>query len=75
MRTPTPSGQLTASEAPSGGAPRRQRGRPALGVAVLGGVGRLVALAALLVLAATAASLADGVPADGVPTVTVTYER
>ena len=75
MRTPTPSGQLPASEAPSGGAPRRKQGHPALGMAVLSRVGSLVTLAALLVLAATAASLADGVPADGVPTVTVTYER
>ncbi|GAA1286704.1 hypothetical protein GCM10009609_60800 [Pseudonocardia aurantiaca] len=66
---------LPASEAPSGGAPRRQRGRAALGVAVLVGVGSVVTLAALLVLAATAASLADGVPAGGAPTVTVTYER
>ena len=42
---------------------------------VVGRVGSLVALAALLVLAATAAGVADGVPAGGAPTVTVTYER
>jgi hypothetical protein len=40
----------------------------------MGSLGTLVTLAALLVLAATAGGLADGVPAD-VPTVTVTYER
>jgi hypothetical protein len=44
-------------------------------VAVLGGVGTVVTLGAMLVLAATAAGLADGVPAGGTPTLTVTYER
>ncbi|OLT11494.1 hypothetical protein BJF78_04880 [Pseudonocardia sp. CNS-139] len=38
-------------------------------------VGSVVTLAALLVLAATAAGLADGVTAGEAPTVTVTYER
>jgi hypothetical protein len=40
----------------------------------VGWLGSLVTLVALLVFAATAAGLADGVPAGG-PTVTVTYER
>jgi hypothetical protein len=43
-------------------------------VRVVGWLGSLVTQAALLVLAATAGGLADGVPA-GNPTVTVTYER
>jgi hypothetical protein len=38
-------------------------------------LGSLVTLAALLVLAATAGGLVDGVPATGAPTLTVTYER
>jgi hypothetical protein len=44
------------------------------GVALVGRVGSLVTLAAMLVLAATAGSLADGVPA-GEATVTATFER
>jgi hypothetical protein len=44
------------------------------GVAVVGFLGSTVTLAAMLVLAATAGALADGVPAGG-PTLTVTVER
>jgi hypothetical protein len=42
---------------------------------VLARLGSVVTLAALLVLAATAASLADGAPAGSAPTMTVTDER
>ena len=45
-----------------------------VGVEVIGRVGSLVTLTALLVLAATAGALADGVPA-GDATMTATYER
>jgi hypothetical protein len=51
------------------------RSSAAVTVDVLARVGSLVTLAALLVLAATAGGLADGMPAGGAPTVTVTYER
>jgi hypothetical protein len=44
------------------------------GIAVIGYAGSFVTLAAMLVLAATAGALADGVPAGGA-TVTATYER
>jgi hypothetical protein len=37
-------------------------------------LGRAVSLAALLVLAGAAGSLADGVPADGSDAVTVTFD-
>ncbi|WP_143517315.1 hypothetical protein [Pseudonocardia sp. MH-G8] len=52
----------------------RRAVRMRIGVEVVGRVGSLVALTALLVLAATAGALADGVPA-GDATVTATYER
>ena len=42
---------------------------------VVGRLGSLVTLAALLVLAATAGGMADGVPAADAPTVTATFER
>jgi hypothetical protein len=42
---------------------------------LVGRVGSLVTLAALLVLAATAGGLADGMPATDSPTVTATLER
>jgi hypothetical protein len=44
------------------------------GIAFVGYAGTFVTLAAMLVLAATAGALADGVPAKGA-TVTATYER
>lgn len=44
------------------------------GVDVVGRVGSVVTLAALLVLGATAGALADGVPAGGAA-VTATFER
>jgi hypothetical protein len=44
------------------------------GIAFVGYTGSFVTLAAMLVLAATAGALADGVPADGAA-VTATYER
>lgn len=56
-------------------APRHRRAaRVRAGVAVIGFLGSTVTLAAMLVLAATAGALADGVPAGG-PTLTVTVER
>ena len=44
------------------------------GIALVGYVGSFVTLAAMLVLAATAGAVADGVSA-GTPTVTATYGR
>ncbi len=44
------------------------------GVEVVGRVGSLVTLTAMLVLAATAGALADGVPAGGA-SVVATFER
>ena len=56
-------------------ATRYRRGaRVRAGVAVIGFLGSTVTLAAMLVLAATAGALADGVPAGG-SAVTATYER
>jgi hypothetical protein len=42
---------------------------------MMGRLGSLVTLAALLVLAATAGGMADGVPATDAQTVTATFER
>jgi hypothetical protein len=53
---------------------RRRTVRVRTGVEVLGWVGSLVTLTAMLVLAATAGALADGVPAGGA-SVTATFER
>ncbi|GAA5130065.1 hypothetical protein [Pseudonocardia adelaidensis] len=44
------------------------------GIALVGYAGSFVTLAAMLVLAATAGALADGV-SGGTPTVTATYGR
>jgi hypothetical protein len=75
VRTASPIDHDPASEVPSAGASGRRLRGAAVAVVVLGRVGSLVTLGALLVLAATAAGLADGVPAGGAPTMTVTYER
>jgi hypothetical protein len=53
---------------------RRRAARVRAGMAAIGYAGSFVTLAAMLVLAATAGALADGVPAGGA-TVTATYER
>jgi hypothetical protein len=53
---------------------RRRAARVRAGLAAIGYAGSFVTLAAMLVLAATAGALADGVPAGGA-TVTATYER
>jgi hypothetical protein len=52
----------------------RRAARMRTGVEVVGRVGSLVTLTAMLVLAATAGALADGMPA-GDATVTATFER
>ena len=52
----------------------RRAARARAGIALVGYAGSFVTLAAMLVLAATAGALADGVPA-GNSTVTATYER
>jgi len=91
VRTPSSTGHAPASEAPAPEAPAPKtrapeaRGRhrrtatvwttAAVTVNVLAHAGSLVTLAALLVLAATAGGLADGMPAGAAPTVTATYER
>ncbi|HYH32175.1 MAG TPA: hypothetical protein VD903_17515 [Pseudonocardia sp.] len=55
--------------------PRHRRSvRIRAGVAVVGRAGSLVTLAAMLVLAATAGALVDGVPAGG-STVSATFGR
>jgi hypothetical protein len=59
---------------PSPAAPDRRAARMRAGIAFVGYAGTFVTLAAMLVLAATAGALADGVPAKGA-TVTATYER
>jgi hypothetical protein len=51
----------------------RRATRMRTGIEVVGRVGTLVALAAMLVLAATAGALVDGMPAGG--TVTATFEH
>jgi hypothetical protein len=53
---------------------RRAAARVRAGIAFVGYAGSFVTLTAMLVLAATAGALADGVPAKGA-TVTATYER
>jgi hypothetical protein len=53
---------------------RRRATRVHAGVTLVGYAGSLITLAAMLVLAATAGALADGVPASG-QTVTATFER
>jgi hypothetical protein len=50
------------------------RSRVGRGVDAVGWLGSVVSLAALLVLAAAAGALADGVPAGG-PTITATFDR
>jgi hypothetical protein len=52
----------------------RRAARVRAGIALVGYAGSFVTLAAMLVLAATAGALADGVPA-GEAAVTATYER
>jgi hypothetical protein len=51
----------------------RRAARMRTGIEVVGRAGSLVALAAMLVLAATAGALVDGIPVGG--TVTATFER
>jgi hypothetical protein len=57
----------------------RRRATPrtylALAMDVVGRVGTLVTVTALMVVAATAGAMADGMPASGGATVTVTYDR
>lgn len=53
---------------------RRRAARVRAGIAVVCHAGSFVTLAAMLVLAATAGALADGMPA-GDSAVTATYER
>ena len=53
---------------------RRRAARVRAGIEVIGYAGTFVTLAAMLVLAATAGALADGVSV-GTPTVTATYGR
>ncbi len=53
---------------------RRRAARVRAGIALVGYAGSFITLAAMLVLAATAGALADGMPADGAA-VTATYER
>lgn len=53
---------------------RRRAARVRAGIALVGYAGSFVTLAAMLVLAATAGALADGVSGD-TPTVTATYGR
>jgi hypothetical protein len=53
----------------------RHRRQPTRGfLDVVGAAGTAVSLAALLVLAGAAGALTDGVSADAVPTVTVTFD-
>jgi uncharacterized membrane protein len=59
---------------PSRATRRRRAARVRAGFALVGYAGSFITLAAMLVLAATAGALADGVPAGGA-TVTATYER
>jgi hypothetical protein len=58
---------------------RRRRAGPrtclALAAVLVGRAGTLVSVTALMVVAATAGALADGIPASGDATVTVTYDR
>ena len=58
-----------------GGRHRRKRTPLASAMDVIGRVGTLVMLTALLVVAATAGALVDGIPAGTNATVTVTYDR
>jgi hypothetical protein len=53
---------------------RRRAARIRAGIDAIGYAGTFITLAAMLVLAATAGALADGVPAGG-STVTATYEH
>lgn len=74
VATPRP----VAVRAPDGPADRYRRARRASGTSAWDAVGRLgsvVTLVALLVVAATAGGLADGVPATDNPTVSATFER
>lgn len=50
------------------------RSRATRAIDVLGHVGSLVTLSSVLVLAATAGGIVDGVPAGEAPTVTVTFD-
>lgn len=50
------------------------RSRATRTIDVLGHVGSLVTLSSVLVLAATAGGIVDGVPAGEAPTVTVTFD-
>jgi hypothetical protein len=76
VRTPSPYAHAPTAPAPTDTAGRsRSSGATATAVDVVARLGSLVTLAALLVLAATAGGLVDGVPATGAPTLTVTYER
>jgi hypothetical protein len=58
-----------------GGRHRRNRTPSACALDVIGRAGTLVMLTALLVVAATAGALADGIPAGANATVTATYDR
>jgi hypothetical protein len=59
---------------PSRATRRRRAARVRAGVELVGYAGTFITLAAMLVLAATAGALADGMPANG-SAVTATYER
>jgi hypothetical protein len=58
-----------------GGRHRREPTALACALDVIGRMGTLVMLTALLVVAATAGSLVDGIPAGANATVTATYDR
>ncbi|QYN35152.1 hypothetical protein K1T35_43615 [Pseudonocardia sp. DSM 110487] len=59
---------------PSRATRRRRAARVRAGIELVGYAGTFITLAAMLVLAATAGALADGMPANG-SAVTATYER
>jgi hypothetical protein len=58
-----------------GGSHRRKLAPLACAVDLVGRVGTLVMLTALIVVAATAGALVDGIPAGANATVTATYDR
>lgn len=65
---------VPAAYRPSRATRRRRAGRVRAGIEYVGYAGSFITLAAMLVLAATAGALADGVSV-GTPTVTATYGR
>jgi hypothetical protein len=58
-----------------GGRHRRKRAPLTCALDVIGRVGTLVMLTSLLVVAAAAGALVDGIPAGAKATVTATYDR